>query len=275
VLRAAPLDEARLQREWPQRFMSEDRVLWDAAARGIVAVREHRFDGIVLEAKPLARPDPARCADALVDAVRQLGLSSLPWGDALQQWRARVRCLRAWLPELVATLPDLSDAALLASLDDWLKPALRGKTRLGALGEAELSDALKALADWPLRQRIDALAPTSIAVPSGMQRPIAYAFDDHAGSDAEGAPSPGLAVKLQELFGLADTPRIADGRVPLTLHLLSPGGRPLQVSQDLRGFWERTYPEVRKEMKGRYPRHPWPDDPWTAVATHRAKPRAR
>jgi ATP-dependent helicase HrpB len=157
---------------------------------------------------------------------------------------------------------------LLATLDDWLLPAFAGKTRLDALGEHELADALHSTADWNLRRRIDTLAPTRIVVPSGMERRIDYAFDAH-----EGARPPVLAVKLQELFGLADTPRIVDGRVPLTLHLLSPGGRPLQVTQDLRGFWDRTYPDVRKEMKGRYPRHPWPDDPWSATATHRAKPR--
>ena len=160
-------------------------------------------------------------------------------------------------------LPDLSDDALMATLDDWLQPAFAGKTRLDALGEDDLANALKSGLDWSLRQRIDALAPTRITVPSGMERRIEY---------AHGQP-PVLAVKLQELFGLADTPRIADGRVPLTLHLLSPGGRPLQVTGDLKGFWDRTYPEVRKEMKGRYPRHPWPDDPWSAAATHRAKPR--
>ena len=120
-----------------------------------------------------------------------------------------------------------------------------------------------------MRQKIDALAPTRITVPSGMERRIDYAFDDQADTPV----APVLAVKLQELFGLADTPRIADGRVPLTLHLLSPGGKPLQITQDLKGFWDRTYPEVKKEMKGRYPKHPWPDDPWTASATHRAKPR--
>jgi len=160
-------------------------------------------------------------------------------------------------------LPDLSDEALLASLSSWLRPAFVGKTRLEALSENELADALRGQLDWSLRQRVDQLAPTRINVPSGMERRIDY---------AHGQP-PVLAVKLQELFGLAETPRIADGRVPLTLHLLSPGGRPLQVTQDLRGFWERTYPEVKKEMKGRYPKHPWPEDPWTAQATHRAKPR--
>ncbi|ROU08639.1 ATP-dependent helicase HrpB [Lysobacter enzymogenes] len=276
ILRAAPLDPARLEREFPQRFVSEDRVVWDAGARAIAAVRERRFDRIVIDSRALARPDPARYADALVDAVRQLGLDALPWTPGLRQWRARVRCLREWMPELAqgeTPLPDLSDAALLERLDAWLKPALGGKSRLDALDEAAFGDALRSLCDWSWRQKLDALAPTRIAVPSGMERAIEYGYDDHADDGRGAAQAPVLAVKLQELFGLADTPRIGDGRVPLTLHLLSPAGRPLQVTQDLRGFWERTYPEVKKEMKGRYPKHPWPDDPWTAKATHRAKPR--
>jgi len=268
VLRAAPLDEARLREDFPQRFVTADRVVWDATTRGIAAVRETRFDRIVIESKPLAKPDPARYADALVDAVRQLGLRALPWTPSQQQWRARVRCLRAWMPDLEG-LPDLSDQALLDSLDEWLKPVLTGKTRLDALDEQAFGEALKSTTPWAMRQKIDALAPTRIQVPSGMERAIEYDCDDEA--DAPVAPV--LAVKLQELFGLADTPRIADGRVPLTLHLLSPGGKPLQITQDLKGFWDRTYPEVKKEMKGRYPKHPWPDDPWSATATHRAKPR--
>jgi len=267
VLRAAPLDEARLRRDFPERFLDRDEVRWDESRRALVAERVQRFDGIVLDARPAGKVDPAQAARALTDAVRALGLDALPWRESLQQWRARVRCLRAWMPD--AGLPDLADAALLASLDDWLRPAFAGKTRLDALSEEELGDALKSGVDWALRQRIDALAPVRIVVPSGMERKIDYAFDDAA--DAPVAPV--LAVKLQELFGLADTPRIADGRVPLTLHLLSPGGRPLQVTQDLRSFWQRTYPEVKKEMKGRYPKHPWPDDPWSATASHRAKPR--
>ena len=198
--------------------------------------------------------------------MRELGLAVLPWSEGLRQWQAREVSLRQWLPEL--GLPDLSDAALLATVDDWLKPAFAGKTRLDALSEAELGEALKSPLAWELRQQVQRLAPARITVPSGMERRIDYALDH------EGAPQPPvLAVKLQELFGLADTPAIADGRVPLTLHLLSPGGKPLQVTGDLRSFWDRTYPEVRKEMKGRYPRHPWPDDPWSATATHRAKPR--
>ncbi|MCC8363084.1 ATP-dependent helicase HrpB [Lysobacter sp. A6] len=266
LLRGAPVDEAALRRDFPKRFVEEDTVRWDEARRALVAQRERRFDGIVLESKPAGRVDPAHAAQALTNAVRELGLDALPWSETLQQWRARVRALREWAPD--EGFPDLSDAALLDTLDAWLRPAFEGKTRLDALDAAELSHALHEMVDWNLRRRIDALAPTRIVVPSGMERRIEYAFDD-----IDGVRPPVLAVKLQELFGLADTPRIVDGRVPLTLHLLSPAGRPLQVTQDLKGFWERTYPDVRKEMKGRYPRHPWPDDPWSAAATHRAKPR--
>jgi ATP-dependent helicase HrpB len=261
ILRAAPVDEARLRRDFPQRFITGDTVRWDADRRALQAQRESRFDQIVLETKPAGRVDPQHAAAALTEAVRELGLDSLPWSEPLRQWRERVLSLRQWIPEL--ELPDLSEQALIDSLAAWLKPAFIGKTRLDALGEEELADALKSGLDWSLRQQVDRLAPVRIAVPSGMERKIEYAHGH----------SPVLAVKLQELFGLADTPRVADGRITVTLHLLSPGGKPLQVTQDLRGFWERTYPEVKKEMKGRYPRHPWPDDPWTAAATHRAKPR--
>ncbi|HZV23265.1 MAG TPA: ATP-dependent helicase C-terminal domain-containing protein, partial [Luteimonas sp.] len=179
--------------------------------------------------------------------------------------------LRQWLASDGAdagSLPDVTDAALLATLDDWLLSAFAGRTRLDALDAATFADALHARLDWNARQQLDALAPVRIQVPSGQARSIEYALDADAG-----ALPPVLAVKVQELFGLAETPRIAGGRIALTLHLLSPAGRPLQVTQDLRSFWARTWPEVRREMKGRYPRHPWPEDPWNAPATHRAKPR--
>ncbi|NZA24974.1 ATP-dependent helicase HrpB [Luteimonas sp. SJ-92] len=261
LLRAAPADEAVLRAGFAAHFREADETRWDPVRRALVAERIRRFDGIVLDVRPGGHVDPQQAAAALTAAVRDLGLQALPWSEGLGQWRERVRCLREWMPEL--GLPDLSDAALLAGLDDWLRPAFAGLARLDGLDAAALSAALRASVDWSLRERIDALAPERIAVPSGMQRRIAYAHD----------AAPVLAVKLQELFGLADTPRIADGRVPLTLHLLSPAGRPLQVTRDLRGFWERTWPEVRREMKGRYPKHPWPEDPWSAVPTHRARPR--
>ena len=266
LLRAAPVDEALLRAEFATHFSDADEVRWDAEKRALRSERVERFDGIVLAVKSAGRVDPAQAARALTAAVRELGLTVLPWSDGLSQWRIRVACLRSWMPEL--GLPDLSDAALLGTLERWLQPAFAGKTRLDALDSAELAEALKSGIDWNLRQRIDQLAPTRIAVPSGLERGIEYRLDDRG----EPAP-PVLAVKLQELFGLAQTPRIADGRVPLLLHLLSPGGKPLQVTADLHNFWASTYAEVRKEMKGRYPRHPWPDDPWNAVATHRAKPR--
>ncbi len=266
LLRGAPVDERYLREAFRSHFHEGNETRWDADKRALVSERIERFDGIVLSSRLEGRVDPTLAARALTDAVLVLGLEALPWSEAAQQWRNRVQSLRIWMPEL--GLPDLSDATLLASLDEWLLPAFAGKNRLDALDETTLDEALKSRIDWSLRQRIDTLAPVRMSVPSGMQRRIEYAT-----ADVGHPSSPVLAVKLQELFGLADTPRIAEGRVPLTIHLLSPAGRALQVTQDLAGFWARTYPEVRREMKGRYPRHPWPDDPWNAVATHRAKPR--
>ena len=266
LLRGAPVDEAAVRRAWRERFVEADETRWDATKRALVGERVRRFDGIVLDARANGRVDPAQAARALADAVGDLGLEVLPWTDALRQWQARVQAVRAWMPEL--GLPDMADAALLASRDTWLRPAFAGITRLDALAPDAFAAALHGRLEWSVRQQLERLAPTRVTVPSGQARAVQY------GIEADGAPAaPVLAVKLQELFGLARTPTVADGRVPLTLHLLSPAGRPLQVTRDLQGFWERTYPDVRKEMKGRYPRHPWPDDPWNAPATHRAKPR--
>ena len=266
LLRGAPVDEAALRRAWPERFVEADETRWDAAKRALVGERVRRFDGIVLDARANGRVDPAQAAQALTDAVGDLGLEVLPWRDALRQWQARVQAVRAWMPEL--GLPDMADPALLATRDIWLRPAFTGVTRLDALDAETFAAALQGRLDWSVRQQLERLAPVRITVPSGQARAVQY------GIEADGTPAaPVLAVKLQELFGLAQTPSVADGRVPLTLHLLSPAGRPLQVTRDLHGFWARTYPDVRKEMKGRYPRHPWPDDPWNAPATHRAKPR--
>jgi len=260
VFAAAPFDPARLERDFPSRFAQARSVRWNRDTRAVEAFEERRFDAIVLERRAVpARPEDA--VPALLAAVRELGLDALPWGEHARALRLRVEALRGWCPEL--GLPDFSDEALLATLEDWLAPYLSGKRRIDALQAAELSEALSARLDHAQRRALDEQAPSAIRVPSGMERRIEYAAD---------AP-PVLAVKLQELFGLADTPRIGNGRVPLTLHLLSPGGKPMQVTQDLRSFWERTYPEVRRELKGRYPKHPWPEDPWSATPTHRAKPR--
>lgn len=260
ILAAAPLDPRELERDDAQRFARVRTLHWNDARDAVEAFEEHRYGAIVLDRRSV----PVQAEDAmpaLLAAIRSKGLDALPWSEAARRLRLRMQALRGWMPEL--GLPDVSDAHLLATLDDWLAPFLLGKRKLDALSAEELSQALASLFDHAQRQTLDAQAPDALVVPSGQTRRLDYAPD---------AP-PVLAVKLQELFGLADTPRVAGGRVPVTLHLLSPAGRPIQVTQDLRGFWERTYPEVKKELKGRYPRHPWPDDPWRAKPTHRAKPR--
>ena len=260
ILVAAPLDPAMLERDYPTQFVRERTLRWNESRALVEAFDEHRFGAIVLERRGVpVRPEDA--LPALLAVVRAKGVASLPWGEHAKRLRARMQALRAWMPEL--GLPDVSDGALLDSVDRWLAPYLNGKRSLDALSADELAQALATLFDYEQRRTLDAQAPEALTVPSGQQRRLDYAPDE----------PPVLAVKLQELFGLADTPRIGGGRIPVTLHLLSPAGRPIQVTQDLKGFWERTYPEVKKELKGRYPRHPWPDDPWTAVPTHRAKPR--
>ncbi|MEW9573413.1 ATP-dependent helicase HrpB [Rhodanobacter sp. Si-c] len=260
ILAAAPFDPRTLERDYPQCFVRERALRWNDARDAVEAFEEYRYAAIVLERRSVP-VQPEDALPALLAAIRSKGLDALPWSEHAGRLRLRMQALRGWMPEL--GLPDVSDGHLLATLEDWLAPYLHAKRRLDALTAEELSQALSAMLDHPQRQALDAQAPDALPVPSGQMRRLEYAPD---------AP-PVLAVKLQELFGLADTPRVGGGRVPVTLHLLSPAGRPIQVTQDLRGFWERTYPEVRKELKGRYPKHPWPDDPWTATPTHRAKPR--
>ncbi|HEX6834467.1 MAG TPA: ATP-dependent helicase HrpB [Rudaea sp.] len=262
IYSAAPFDPDALERDFAERFVAARNVRWNRETRAVEAFEERRFAALILERRSVpAKPDDA--LPALIAAVRDAGVSTLAWSEHAQNLRARAACLREWCPEL--ELPDLGDSALAATLEDWLAPYLSGKTRLESLTPAMLGDALAAKLDHAQRRAIDELAPETLRVPSGNERRLQY----------EPGKPPVLAVKLQELFGLADTPRIAKGRVAVTLHLLSPAQRPIQVTQDLRGFWERTYPEVKKELKGRYPKHPWPDDPWSATPTARAKPRAR
>lgn len=266
VLAAAPFDPVLLERGYPQRF-TRARTVRMNANDVVEAFEETRFDALVLRRRPV----PVAAEDAmpaLLASIRAHGIAALPWSDAATRLRSRIAWLRRVMPD--AGLPDVSDAALLDSLEAWLAPALAGTRKLAALGATDLSNAFAGLLDWSQRKLLDAEAPDALTVPSGMTRKLDYAV---AEGNGDAIASPVLAVKLQELFGLAETPRIARGRVPVTLHLLSPGGRPIQVTQDLRGFWDRTYPEVKKELKGRYPKHPWPDDPWSAAPTHRAKPR--
>lgn len=257
---AAPVRLDDLRQHFAARIAVSSDVVWDAASQSVTAQQEERLGAAVLSRKPLAAPDPDAVKAALVAGLQAAGIDALPWTEEARQWQARVTCLRAWDPS--GEWPDVSDAALLQDLT-WLSGALDGVTRLAQLQRIDLLPSLAARLDWQQRARLDTLAPTHLAVPSGSRIRLQYSV----------GAAPVLAVKLQELFGLAATPRIVDGRVPVVLHLLSPAQRPIQVTQDLAGFWARTYPEVKKELKGRYPKHPWPDDPRSAPPTARAKPR--
>jgi ATP-dependent helicase HrpB len=256
---ALPIDVLRVS--CASRLKTDEVVRWDNQQQAVVARREQRLGALVIESRALSDADPEKLRSAMLDGLGRLGLEALPWTPELRQWQARVLSLRAWCPE--EALPDVSDAHLLATLETWLGPYLDGVTRRDHLVRIDLASALKGMLDWSQAKRLDEGAPTHLSVPSGSRLRIEYASGE----------SPVLAVKLQEMFGCADTPRVAFGRVPVTLHLLSPARRPIQVTQDLRGFWDRTYAEVKKELKGRYPKHPWPDDPWNAVPTRRTRPR--
>ncbi|PKM45361.1 MAG: ATP-dependent helicase HrpB [Gammaproteobacteria bacterium HGW-Gammaproteobacteria-1] len=258
---AAPITLAELEQVHAARLQWREEVRWDAATEAVVARRVRGLGALELESAPLDKAAPERMTAALLDGIRQMGLTVLPWDDETRQLQARVESLRQWSPE--EGWPDLSDAALLATPEQWLAPYLNGMSRRSHLSRLELKSILRDSLGWERAQRLDSEAPTHLKVPSGSHKRLHY----------EPGQPPVLAVKLQELFGLADTPRVAHGKVAVMLHLLSPAQRPIQVTQDLKGFWERTYAEVRKELKGRYPKHPWPDDPWTATPTARAKPR--
>ncbi|MBI3569590.1 MAG: ATP-dependent helicase HrpB [Gammaproteobacteria bacterium] len=258
---AASVNVQSLRTHLSSHIQSEDVVRWDAQQETVIARREERFGALVLDSKPLADADPSMLRAAMLEGIRRLGIAALPWTREAREWQARVLSLRHWLPD--ENWPDVSDATLAATLEEWLGPYLDGVTRREHLARLGLLAILKAPLGWEKSQRLDDGAPAHLAVPSGSHLRLEYRPGE----------SPVLAVKLQEMFGLADTPRVAWGKAPVTLHLLSPAKRPIQVTQDLRGFWERTYPEVKKELKGRYPKHPWPDDPWKAAPTARAKRR--
>lgn len=256
---AAPVSPDALIVQLAARVRTVAEVDWDERQEAVVVRREQRLGALVLASAPLAAADPESLRQAMLNGVRRMGIDSLPWTRELRDWQARVSSLRSWFPE--QGWPDVSDTWLHEWLEQWLAPWLDGISRREHLARLDLAAALHGLLDGRLRTQLDELAPTHLPVPSGSRLRLQY---------TPGQP-PVLAVKLQELFGLADTPRIAAGRIAVLLHLLSPAQRPIQVTQDLRGFWERTYSEVKKELKGRYPKHPWPDDPWTATPTRRAK----
>jgi len=264
IYRAAALDQALFDGELVEMVYQRDELEWDEREGVLRAERQRRVGELVLSREPLPGLDDEARGRALLGLVRRKGLELLPWTPELRQWQARIALLRRINLDagVDSEWPDVSDTALMERLEDWLLPYLGKVSRLAHFAQLDLQGMLSALLPWPLPQRLEELAPVAIAVPSGSRIRLDYSESP-----------PVLAVRLQELFGLADTPRIAGGRQIVKLHLLSPARRPVQVTQDLASFWANTYLEVKKDLKGRYPKHYWPDDPLIAEPTARAKPR--
>lgn len=253
IFLAAPLSLAGIEAHFAGAIETREEVVWDSRAEAVSATRSRKLGALVLEEKPLREAGPALATTAMVQGIREMGLASLPWTDDVRALRARAMFLRRLFPE--DGWPDLSDEALLAGIGDWLTPWLAGITRRAHLERIDLRAALRAMIPPELLRRMDQLAPPRIEVPSGADVRIDY--------DTEGDPV--LRVRLQEMFGLARTPAIAGGRARLRIELLSPAGRPLAVTQSLETFWTNGYPSVRADMRGRYPKHAWPEDPLAAA----------
>jgi ATP-dependent helicase HrpB len=262
IVLAATISLAEIEARFAHRIGVRDEITFDPQSLALRGRSTRALGAISLVERPFAVAASEESARKLAHGIAQAGLECLPWSKALAQWRDRVMFLRDAEGE---EWPDLSSPALAARLDDWLAPALYGKTKLSELSADDLASALSGLLPYGLRRRLDAEAPTHFAVPSGSHIPIDY----------EAPEGPKLSVRVQELFGLDRHPTIAAGRVPLVLELLSPAHRSVQVTRDLPGFWRGSYAAVRSDLRGRYPRHPWPDDPLTAPATRRAKPRGQ
>jgi ATP-dependent helicase HrpB len=261
---AADFDPALFDSVLAEQVRCVDQLDWDEREGVLRAERQRKVGELILSREPLTGLDESARSQALVNLVRRKGLELLPWTPELRQWQARVALLRQLDlgSKAESEWPDVSDAALLKNLEHWLMPYLGRVSRLSHFANLDLSSIVHNLLPWPLPQRLDELAPHHLSVPSGSSIRLDYSEQP-----------PILAVRLQELFGLAETPRIAGGRQVVKLHLLSPARRPVQVTQDLANFWRSTYAEVKKDLKGRYPKHYWPDDPLVAEATARAKPR--
>jgi ATP-dependent helicase HrpB len=257
---AAPISRENIEDLYADQIVTVEAVAWDEQTASVCASRQRRLGSLVLSEQALSKPDPALIVRALLNGLRQAGVETLAWTQELHQWRARVAFLKR-IEGPNSTWPDLSDPALLTSLETWLSPYLNGMTTLERVQRMDLRQPLHSLLTWEQRRDLDHLAPTHLTVPSGSTIRVDY----------DTADLPVLAVRLQEMFGCKETPRIAGGKVPLLLHLLSPAKRPVQVTQDLAGFWTGSYHDVRKELRGRYPKHHWPDDPLTAPPTAKSK----
>jgi ATP-dependent helicase HrpB len=260
ILLAAPITQAEIELRFADQIESTDDISFDRSTLALRSRRRKTLHAITLSEAPLALSASAQTARILADGLTAAGLDKLPFSKAAKQWRDRVMFLRSAEGE---SWPDLSDDALIARREEWLVPALYDKLSLKDVSAGDLMEALLALLPWELRARLEREAPTHFEAPTGTQLPIDY--------EAEQGPT--IAVRLQELFGLNTHPSIAKGAVPLVLELLSPAHRPVQVTRDLPGFWRGSYAAVRSDLRGRYPRHPWPEDPATAAPTRRVKPR--
>jgi ATP-dependent helicase HrpB len=261
ILLAAALTLGEIEAYFAARIESRDDVVFDEQSLSLRGRQARRLGSLALAERPMKVEPNDDTARLLAEGIARAGIGKLPWTKSLLQWRDRVMFLRRAEGD---EWPDLSDAALGADAD-WLASLCAGKTALAAVSAEEFGEAVRGLIPWNLRRRLDAEAPTHFAAPSGSSVPIDY----------EAEEGPKLSIRVQELFGLDRHPAIAGGRVPLVIELLSPAHRPVQVTRDLPGFWRGSYAAVKAEMKGRYPRHPWPDDPLSAPATRRAKPRAQ
>ncbi|WP_165465118.1 ATP-dependent helicase HrpB [Enterobacter cloacae] len=259
ILQAVAVDIDPLTRTCPQLLQQSDIVEWDDVQGTLKAFRRRQIGKLTLGAKPLAKPSEEELHQAMLNGIREKGLSVLNWTPEAEQYRIRLHCAAKWLPEL--EWPKVDDETLLATLEQWLLPQMSGVHSLRALKALDVKAALQNLLDWSLRQRLDSELPGHYTVPTGSRIAIRYHEDN----------PPALAVRMQEMFGEATTPSIAEGRVPLVLELLSPAHRPLQITRDLGAFWAGSYREVQKEMKGRYPKHVWPDDPANTAPTRRTK----
>ena len=262
ILLAAPITLPEIEADFANQIEAREEVTFESASASLRGRKSRRLGALALSEQQMPVAPGDETAKKLAAGIAALGIGRLPWSKALRQWRDRVMFLRASEGE---EWPDLSDAALMKSVDEWLTPALADKTALSEMTAEELANALHALLPWPLPRRLDAEAPTHFEAPTGSQVPIDY--------DAEGGPK--IAIRVQELFGLDSHPTIAGGKVPLVVELLSPAHRAVQTTRDLPGFWRGSYAAVRTDMRGRYPKHPWPDDPLAASPTRRAKPRVR
>jgi ATP-dependent helicase HrpB len=260
ILLAAPISQEEIEARFAEHIESSDEIVFDRSALALRARRKKTLHAITLSEAPLALSPSADTARVFAEGLIAAGLDKLPWSKSSKQWRDRVMFLRKAEGE---SWPDLSDDGLIASAADWLAPALYDKISLKEFSAGDLSEALLTLLPWELRARLEREAPTHFEAPTGTMLAIDY--------EAEQGPT--IAVRLQELFGLNTHPSIAKGKVPLVLELLSPAQRPVQVTRDLPGFWRGSYAAVRSDLRGRYPRHPWPEDPATALPTRRVKPR--